>query len=381
MTTPLKLTQDLIKCPSVTPDDNGAQDLIKNLLAQHGFTAHDISVNGVTNTYLHKGTQGPLIFISGHTDVVPPGNLEKWNSAPFSPLIIGKKLFGRGSCDMKGSIAAMTCALMEFSATDCQVAFGLTSDEEGASIDGSRQIAKWMCEQNQRPACTLVIEPTCHSNLGDTIKNGRRGSLYLDLNISTEAAHVAYLPSEENVMLKAARLIQKLQQSFTQQNVNFHLVKLQAGDANNMTPSSIHMVFNWRFATNLSVDEIMKITKTHLDELEIQYQSNWEVGAEPYDSPPGHFGKILTSVITSHCDIQPEYSQSGGASDARFFAPFSDEVIEFGPCNESIHKPNENINIDHLDQLKSIYLNWLQQIASSQSKYLNATGKSAACST
>ena len=277
MTTPLKLTQDLIKCQSVTPDDNGAQDLIKNLLIPHGYTAHDISINGVTNTYLHKGTQGPLIFISGHTDVVPPGNLEKWNSAPFSPLIVGNKLFGRGSCDMKGAIAAMTCALMEFSATECQVAFGLTSDEEGASIDGSRQIAKWMCEQNHRPACTLVIEPTCHSNLGDTIKNGRRGSLYLDLSISAEAAHVAYLPSEENMMLKAASLIQKLQQSFTQQNVNFHLVKLQAGDANNMTPSCIRMVFNWRFATNLNVDEIIKITKIQLDELEIQYESNWEV--------------------------------------------------------------------------------------------------------
>ena len=354
---PVKLAQQLIQIPTVTPEDNGCQSFISSLLTPHGFHPKDLSSHGVTNTLLTKGS-GPLILISAHTDVVP-ADKGQWRHPPFAGIIEQGLLFGRGACDMKGALAAMICAMTQIAPKKCTIGLALTSDEEGPSRYGSKIIANHLRETHQRPACTLVIEPTSSDSLGDIIKTGRRGSLYLDIHMTPKGHHVAYLPSNKDPILDVIQLLGSLKAHFSDPAIHFHLVKIEGGHANNVTPNHIHMRLNWRHDASLQQDKIKKETEQLLQPFNADL--TWTVGAQPYRSPSDHHATTMKNIIQQTLTISPVFTQSGGASDGRFFSEISKEIFEFGPINQTIHQPDEHACIQDIEKLSRIYLSWLEQ--------------------
>jgi succinyl-diaminopimelate desuccinylase len=357
MLNPVKLAQKLIQFVTVTPNDQGCQSFIHQQLAPYGFILHDLSTHGVTNTFLIKGS-GPLILISAHTDVVPAteGN---WQHPPFCGIIDNNMLYGRGACDMKGALAAMMTALSQISPQHCAIGLALTSDEEGPSEYGSKIITDWLNKQGLHPECTLIIEPTSNNKLGDNIKTGRRGSLYADISISPKANHVAYLPSDQNPVFEIMKMISALANLFKDPAINFHLVKISAGHANNVTPHHFQMRFNWRHDASLPVQQIKKLTQELL--LSYDAQISWTQGADPYQSQSNLHAKRMRDIIQQSEKLTPTFTHTGGASDGRFFALISKEIFEFGLVNQTIHQANECTSIQDIETLSNIYLNWLEQ--------------------
>jgi succinyl-diaminopimelate desuccinylase len=357
MSNAIDLTKKLIQIPSITPEDNGCQPLITQILAKNDFTHTDLSSHGVTNTLLLKG-KGPLILISAHTDVVPV-NKNDWLHPPFSATIDQGLIYGRGACDMKGALAALVFALSQIKPKNCTIGLALTSDEEGPSTYGSKMIAQYLEEKKHLPTCTMIIEPTSSQSLGDAIKTGRRGSLYLDINIHRKGHHVAYLPSDEDPILEINRIVSTLKQHFSDSSINFHLVKIEGGHANNVTPSHFHLRFNWRHHAHISQEEIKRATEQLLEKFNIDFQ--WSEGAQPYQSSSNHHATVMKNIITDMLKITPSFTQSGGASDGRFFAKISQEIFEFGLVNQTIHQPNECVSVEDIEKLSAIYLNWLEK--------------------
>jgi len=366
MTKTLDIAKRLIEIDSITPNDNGCINIIKSELNNLNFEYQSIDSNGVSNLYAKRGESSPSIIFAGHVDVVPPGPLDKWQSDPFIPTAKDGLLYGRGSADMKSSIAAFIVAINEFTAEfpnhKGSIGLFITSDEEGIATDGTKKIVEHFIHNNQDIDYCIVGEPTSAEKFGDTIKNGRRGSLSATLIVKGIQGHIAYPHLIDNPIHRSASIIDELKKiSWDDGNEYFpktswQVSNIKAGTgATNVVPGDVIIQFNFRHSTECTPDqlknEVEMIVKKHADE----YELNWEIPSEPYLTQKGFLTDVLTSAISDITGITPKVSTTGGTSDGRFIAKICKQVVEFGPINASIHKINEHVNIDDIEKLKEIY--------------------------
>jgi len=370
----ITLAKQLMARRSITPDDAGCLDLLCDHLRPLGFKCEKISGGGgVDNLWARHGSADPLVCFAGHTDVVPTGPLNLWTSDPFTPTVRAGVLYGRGASDMKSSLAAIVTACAEFVRQHPDypgsVALLLTSDEEGAAIDGTARVCKTLGARGEKIDYCLVGEPTCVSKLGDTIKNGRRGSLSGTLRVKGIQAHIAYPHLGDNPVHKVAPAIAELAQtewdngnedfpSTTWQISNFH-----AGTgADNIVPGEAVLRFNFRFSTASTVASLQQRVQAILDKHRLKYEIEWFYGGKPYLTARGKLVDAIARAIKEVTGIETVLSTSGGTSDGRFIADICPQVVEFGPTNASIHKIDECIRIDELEALPEIYLRLLENL-------------------
>ena len=369
----LALTEELISLSSVTPDDKGCQRRLIELLAPLGFSCETIESNGVTNLWARRGTAQPVFVFAGHTDVVPTGPVDKWESAPFVPTIREGKLYGRGAADMKTSIAAMVVACEEFTAShpDHQgsIAFLITSDEEGPALDGTVVVCRMLEERGEKIDYCLVGEPTSSDVLGDVIKNGRRGSLSGKLTIKGIQGHIAYPQLARNPIHQAAPALAEL--AFEQWDsgneyylpTSWQMSNIHAGTgANNVIPGEVVIDFNFRFSTASTHEGLKERVHAILDKHGLEYDLKWALSGLPFLTPRGVLVEALAGAIESETGVTTELSTTGGTSDGRFIARICPQVIEFGPPNASIHKIDEHIELRFVDPLKNIYRRTLENL-------------------
>lgn len=373
MSTVLALVKDLIARPSVTPDDKDCQQLLAARLARIGFECETIARGGVTNLWARRGTQAPLVVFAGHTDVVPPGPREKWDSDPFVPTERDGFLYGRGAADMKSSIAAFVVAVEEFVAAqpahEGSIAFLLTSDEEGPAVDGTVIVCEALKARGETPDFCIVGEPTSTTDVGDVCKNGRRGSLSGELTIKGIQGHVAYPHLARNPVHQAAPALADLVAiEWDRGNeyfppTTFQISNMKAGTgATNVVPGEAVVSFNFRFSTASTPESLKARVHEVLDRHGLEYDLAWELGGEPFLTARGPLTDALSAAILAETGRTTELSTTGGTSDGRFIAKICPQVIEFGPCNATIHKINERIALDSLVPLKNIYRRTLENL-------------------
>ncbi|MFU1927545.1 succinyl-diaminopimelate desuccinylase [Bordetella hinzii] len=373
MSTVLDLVKDLIARPSVTPDDKDCQQLLAARLARIGFECETIARGGVTNLWARRGTQAPLVVFAGHTDVVPPGPREKWDSDPFVPTERDGFLYGRGAADMKSSIAAFVVAVEEFVAAqpahEGSIAFLLTSDEEGPAVDGTVIVCEALKARGETPDFCIVGEPTSTTDVGDVCKNGRRGSLSGELTIKGIQGHVAYPHLARNPVHQAAPALADLVAiEWDRGNeyfppTTFQISNMKAGTgATNVVPGEAVVSFNFRFSTASTPESLKARVHEVLDRHGLEYDLAWELGGEPFLTARGPLTDALSAAILAETGRTTELSTTGGTSDGRFIAKICPQVIEFGPCNATIHKINERIALDSLVPLKNIYRRTLENL-------------------
>ncbi|HUH86742.1 MAG TPA: succinyl-diaminopimelate desuccinylase [Pusillimonas sp.] len=367
------LATALISRASVTPDDCGCQHLLAQQLSPSGFKAEHLPFGEVSNLWLRRGTSAPLLVFAGHTDVVPTGPLEKWHSEPFTPSERDGKLYGRGAADMKSSIAAFAVAAREFVAAHPDhkgsIALLITSDEEGPSIDGTQKVCHVLQARNELPDYCIVGEPTSVSTLGDTVKNGRRGSLSGRLTVKGRQGHVAYPHLARNAIhLLAPALTELVGLRWDQGNqhfppTTFQISNLRAGTgATNVVPGEAIIDFNFRFSTDSTPASLKQTVQAVLDAHGFEYDLEWTLGGEPFLTAEGELSRAIGRAILDETGVTTQLSTTGGTSDGRFIARICPQVIEFGPINASIHQTNEHINIDDLEPLKNIYRRTLENL-------------------
>ena len=373
MSKTLALTKELIALSSVTPADNGCQAKLTQLLAPLGFICEPVMSGKVTNLWARRGTTAPLLVFAGHTDVVPTGPLAQWTSDPFVPTIRDGKLYGRGAADMKTSIAAMLVAVEEFVAAHPDhggsIGFLITSDEEGPATDGTVVVCKLLEERGVKLDYCLVGEPTSSICLGDTIKNGRRGSMSGKLTIKGVQGHIAYPQLARNPIHQMAPALAALAAEQWDAGNDYYLpTSWQASNihggtgASNVIPGEVVMDFNFRFSTASTVEGLQQRTRDILDRHALEYGLTWTVSGLPFLTPRGTLSDALSQAIRAETDLVPELSTTGGTSDGRFIARICKQVVEFGPLNDSIHKIDEHIVIDTIDPLKNIYRRTLENL-------------------
>ena len=373
MTTTLELAKQLISIPSVTPEDLGCQKIIAERLSNIGFKIENLRYGDVDNLWARYGTQSPLFVFAGHTDVVPTGPAEKWRSDPFTPTILDDVMTGRGTADMKSSIAAMVCACEELLKDNKDItgsiAFLITSDEEGPATDGTVKVIEHLQANNEKIDWCLVGEPTSTTTVGDVIKNGRRGSIGGDLTIHGVQGHIAYPHLAKNPIHLFAGAMQALcNEVWDSGNEHFPPTSFQISNINggtgasNVIPGDLNVQFNLRFSTEITDQQIRHRIESILDDHQLNYTLNWTLSGQPFLTPDGKLVDAAKQAIRSVCDIDAELSTSGGTSDGRFIAPTGAQVVELGPVNESIHKIDENINISDLEQLTKIYTDILKRL-------------------
>jgi succinyl-diaminopimelate desuccinylase len=369
----LLLTEELIALDSVTPQDKGCQERLKELLAPLGFHCETIESNGVTNLWARKGTTAPVFVFAGHTDVVPSGPEHQWVSSPFVPTRRDGKLYGRGASDMKTSIAAMVVACEEFIAAHPDhkgsIAFLITSDEEGPAVDGTVVVCERLEERGETLDYCLVGEPTSNHVLGDTIKNGRRGSLSGHLVIKGIQGHIAYPHLARNPIHQAAPALAELAAEVWDEGNEYYaptswqISNIQAGTgATNVIPGHVTIDFNFRFSTASTADGLEARVHAILDRHGLDYELQWTLSGQPFLTPKGLLSDTLCDAIFEELGVQTELSTTGGTSDGRFIARICPQVIEFGPPNASIHKIDEHIELRYIDPLKNIYRRTLEQL-------------------
>lgn len=373
MTTTLELTKQLITRPSVTPDDQECQKLIAERLQAIGFEIEHYRFGEVDNLWARRGKQQPLFVFAGHTDVVPPGPVEQWQYDPFTPTISGSTLYGRGAADMKSSIAAMICACEKFIAENPDhngsIAFLITSDEEGDAIDGTVKIVELLQQRNENMDWCLVGEPTSTDTVGDVVKNGRRGSLSGTLKIIGTQGHIAYPQLADNPIHRLAPALSELvNEQWDKGNdffppTSFQISNINAGTgANNVIPGYVDILFNIRFSTEITEEQIRSRIEKILDAHGLNYELTWALSGNPFLTSEGRLIDATRAAIKHVRKFDTELSTSGGTSDGRFIAPTGAQVIELGPVNASIHKVDENIDIDELEELSRIYHEILVQL-------------------
>lgn len=377
MSATLALTEQLIARASVTPEDEHCQRLIGERLAALGFELETLVFNDVTNLWAVKrgtaGRDGKLLVFAGHTDVVPTGPLDQWTSAPFTPTHRDGKLYGRGAADMKTSLAAFVVAAEEFVAAHPQhagsLAFLITSDEEGPSVDGTRKVVDLLEARDERLDYCIVGEPTSTGELGDVIKNGRRGSLSGDLRIKGVQGHIAYPHLAQNpIHLLAPALTELAAEELDKGNEYFspttwQVSNLRSGTgATNVIPGHAELLFNFRFSTASTVESLQARVHAILEKHGLDFDLKWTVGGQPFLTPRGDLSSALGRAIHDETGITTELSTTGGTSDGRFIARICPQVIEFGPPNASIHKIEEHIELRFVDPLKNIYRRVLEQL-------------------
>lgn len=360
------IAKKLIEKKSITPDDGGCQEYIREELESYKFSCENINLENVKNIWLRKGSDKPLLVFAGHTDVVPPGNIDEWDTDPFTPEIKNNILYGRGASDMKSSIAAMVAATQRFVKDNPNhkgsIGFLLTSDEEGPAKYGTQKVIEEFEKNNTNIDYCIVGEPTSSKKFGDTIKNGRRGSITGHLKIIGIQGHIAYPELAKNPIHYAGTLINDLN-NFKWDNGNkyfpetsFQISSVKSDEvASNMIPRSIDITFNLRFSNELTQENIKSTFEEKLSKLGCQYKIKWNCSAEPFITDEGKLTKILQNAIKEIVNIEASLSTSGGTSDARFISKHAKETVEFGPLNETAHKVNENINLQNLEELEKIY--------------------------
>ncbi|WP_312434301.1 succinyl-diaminopimelate desuccinylase [Janthinobacterium sp.] len=369
----LALTEKLIALSSVTPDDKGCQQHLIDLLTPLGFVCETIQSNDVTNLWARRGTASPVFVFAGHTDVVPTGPAEQWTSAPFIPTRRDGKLYGRGAADMKTSIAAMVVACEEFIASTPDhtgsIAFLITSDEEGPATDGTVIVCEQLKARGEMIDYCLVGEPTSSGELGDMIKNGRRGSLSGRLTVKGVQGHIAYPHLAKNPIHVASQAIADLVAEEWDAGNEYYLPtswqmsNINAGTgANNVIPGAMVIDFNFRFSTASTAESLQQRVHAILDRHDFQYQLDWTLSGQPFLTPRGTLSDALSGAIFEETGVTTELSTTGGTSDGRFIAQICPQVIEFGPPNASIHKIDEHIEVRHIDPLKNIYRRTLEHL-------------------
>jgi succinyl-diaminopimelate desuccinylase len=379
MSDTLRLLEDLLTRPSVTPHDLGCQALIAQRLDTLGFHTEHLPFGPedfrVDNLWAVHGSAltGPTVVFAGHTDVVPTGPLAQWSSPPFSPSYRDGKLYARGAADMKTSVAAMVVAAEEFVRTHPdhpgRVAFLLTSDEEGPSVDGTVRVVQALRERGERLDCCIVGEPTSVDTLGDMIKNGRRGSLSGKLTVAGVQGHVAYPQLACNPVHQAAPALAELAAlSWDAGNEYFppttwQISNIHAGTgATNVIPGELVVDFNFRFSTASTPEGLKTRVAQVLDRHELQWHITWTLGGEPFITPVGTLVSALTQAIQTETGVATQLSTTGGTSDGRFIAKLCAQVVEFGPVNASIHKIDEHVAVDAVEPLKNIYRRTLEAL-------------------
>ena len=369
----LELARQLIALRSVTPEDAGCQELVGRRLEPLGFTLESLRCGEVSNLWARRGQAKPLVCFAGHTDVVPTGPLDKWLSDPFAPSVREGRLYGRGAADMKSSIAAFVCAAEEFVAAHPQppgsIALLLTSDEEGVAVDGTVKVVERLKARGELLDYCIVGEPTAVDKLGDTVKNGRRGSLSGKLTVKGVQGHIAYPTLLKNpVHLFAPALAELAATEWDRGNEYFPPTSWQVSNihggtgATNVTPNSLEVLFNFRYSTASTVESLQRRVLGILCERGLDYDLEWLHGAAPFLTAEGALIGAVRGAVQAVTGIEPELSTSGGTSDGRFIIDICPQVLELGPVNASIHKLNEHIELDALDALKSIYRQVLERL-------------------
>lgn len=369
----LALARQLISRASVTPNDEGCLELICERLGRIGFVFERFDTGGVCNLWARRGTQAPLLCFAGHTDVVPPGPLEKWDSPPFEPTLRDGHLYGRGAADMKSSLAAFVTAIERFVESHPEhrgsIALLLTSDEEGIATHGTIKVVEALAERGERLDYCVVGEPTSVSRLGDTIKNGRRGSLSGSLRVKGRQGHVAYPQLARNPIHELAPALAELAATRWDDGNEFfppttwQVSNIHAGTgANNVIPGECELLFNFRFASITTAEELKQRTHAVLDAHGLDYHLDWHLSGQPYLTGRGELVRALASAIHAATGVHTELSTTGGTSDGRFIAAICDEVVEFGPVNATIHQVNECIAIDAIEPLSAIYESTLRNL-------------------
>ena len=369
----LALACELIRHPSVTPDDAGCQQRMMDRLQAIGFRCTPLRFGEVDNFWAERGTSGPILVFAGHTDVVPTGPQEQWRSPPFEPTLVDGVLYGRGSADMKGSLAAMVVACEEFVARHPdhpgRLGFLITADEEGVAVDGTVKVMEYLQQHNKPIDWCLVGEPSSSARLGDVIKNGRRGSLGAVLTVRGMQGHIAYPQLADNPIHRAMPALQALTaEPWDEGNEFFPPTSLQISNINggtgatNVIPGSLQVQFNFRFSTEVTDSILRQRTEAILDAHGLDYELQWSLSGQPFLTASGELVAAAVSSIEAHTGQAPELSTAGGTSDGRFIAPTGAQVVELGPINESIHKVDENVLAADLPRLAVIYRGIIERL-------------------
>ncbi|NNN81007.1 succinyl-diaminopimelate desuccinylase [Vibrio sp. 11-4(1)] len=369
----LALAKDLISRQSVTPEDAGCQDLMIERLKALGFEIEVMVFEDTTNFWARRGSEAPLFAFAGHTDVVPAGKLEHWDTHPFEPTIIDGYLHGRGAADMKGSLAAMVVAVERFIAENPDhkgsIGFLITSDEEGPFINGTVRVVETLMARGENIDMCIVGEPSSTEVVGDVVKNGRRGSITGDLTVKGTQGHVAYPHLANNPVHESLLAIHELATTEWDKGndyfppTSFQIPNVSAGTgASNVIPGEFHVQFNLRFSTELNNDAIVQRVTEALDKHELDYDLKWTFNGDPFLTDTGALLDAVVAAVADVNDTKPALLTTGGTSDGRFIARMGGQVVELGPVNATIHKVNECVKVDDLEKLTDMYENTLKHL-------------------
>jgi len=369
----LSLLFDLIRRRSVTPEDAGCQDVMRARLQESGFECEAMPFGDVVNLWARRGNSSPLFCFAGHTDVVPPGDLDDWGSDPFEPVIRNGCVYGRGSADMKSGLAAMIVAVERFVREHPDhrgsIAFLITSDEEGRARDGTLKVVEVLTARNENIDWCLIGEPSSHETLGDVVRIGRRGSLSGMLEVRGVQGHVAYPHLADNPIRRFAPVLAELHEIEWDDGNNyfpptsFQVVNLQSGvGASNVTPGGLTARFNFRYSTEWDHLGLQKRVQAIIDAHEIDYELNWHLSGKPFLTEPGELIDAVSEAVREQTGTTPELSTAGGTSDGRFISPAGADVVELGPVSASIHKIDEHIRSEDVAALARMYQRILEKM-------------------
>ena len=369
----LNLTKELISKKSITPLDEGCQELLISHLELLGFKIEKMPYGKVKNFYARKGHEAPLLVFAGHTDVVPSGPEVEWSSLPFVPTIKNDRLYGRGAADMKASLAAFIVSVEEFLTENKNhkgsIGLLITSDEEGIAVDGTVKVIEALKNRKEKIDFCIVGEPTCVSKFGDTVKNGRRGSLSAKLKVKGIQGHIAYPELIKNPIHAVAPAIDDLVKTIWDEGneyfpkTSWQISNINGGTgATNVVPGEVEILFNFRYSSASTANMLKSRFIEILNKHQLDYDIDWEHSGEPYLTEKGSLVDIISDSVEEISGTKPTISTTGGTSDGRFISKLCDQVVEFGPINESIHKINENVIIDDIEKLKDVYKSTISKI-------------------
>ena len=369
----LKLAIELINRESITPHDNGCQEILSARLQAMGFTLQKLPSGKVSNLWARRGQQGPLLVFSGHTDVVPPGPLEKWHSPPFTGTLRDDCLFGRGAADMKSALAAMVIACQRFIEEHPNhpgsIGLMITSDEEGEATDGTVKIVDYFKQNQIKPDWCLIGEASSQQDLGDAVKIGRRGSLHGFLQVIGKQGHIAYPHLADNPIHRSFKVLDELthvtwdngDEFFTPTSFQIYNIQADTG-ASNIIPGALTARFNFRFSPASPAEQLQQRVHKVLDDHELKYKIDWQISGHPFFSSPGKLLTACKQAIQEVCQRETYPNTTGGTSDGRFIASLGCEIVELGPVSKSIHQINEHIKLDDLTQLTFLYHSILKSL-------------------
>jgi len=369
----VSLLAELVRCPSVTPDDAGCQAILAERLKPLGFVCETMQFGEVTNLWARRGTEGPVLCFAGHTDVVPPGADNEWATAPFEPVIRDGVMYGRGSADMKSGLAAMVVALEDFVRAhpdhSGSLAMLITSDEEGRASDGTLRVIETLQSRDEHIDWCVLGEPSSQQRLGDNVRIGRRGSLSGILTVRGVQGHVAYPQLADNPIRRFAPVLAELHTiEWDQGNeffppTSFQVVDLRSGIGfPNVTPGELSARFNFRYSTQWDHESLKKKVTEIFDAHDIDYKLDWHLSGEPFLTRPGRLIEAVSAAVAELIGIEPELSTGGGTSDGRFIAPAGTDVVEIGPVYASIHKVNEHVAVEDVITLTTLYRNIIEKL-------------------